>query len=132
MRPWCPPPLRSTNRRINSRRLLQPIWRIFVVHYHCRLWEIFIFSHLSSSGSSGQVRGAEKQEIYAATFGSHLSMTHLHRAGGGHGPLGPPGSATAISQFLWLITIAAHGRSSYFPVYFSIYCKNRYFFLTIC
>ena len=30
-------------RRINSCHLLEPIWRIFVVHYHCRLWEIFIF-----------------------------------------------------------------------------------------
>ena len=37
----------SACRRINSRCLLEPIWQIFVVHYHCRLWEIFIFSHFS-------------------------------------------------------------------------------------
>ena len=30
----------------------------------------YLVSH--SSGSSGQVRGAEKNEIYVATFGSHL------------------------------------------------------------
>ena len=49
-----------------------------------------------SSGSSSQVRGvAEKHEIYAAVKGGHLFYDlFLQGWGGGHGPLGPPGSAT--------------------------------------
>ena len=37
----------------------------------------------SSGGSSGQLRGGEQHEIYAAAFGGHLFMTYFHRAGGG-------------------------------------------------
>ena len=45
----------------------------------------------SSSGSSSRVRGAEKHEIYAAAFGSHLFYDLFSQGQGGHGP---PGSAT--------------------------------------
>ena len=47
----------------------------------------------NSSGSSGRVKGAEKHEFYAAAFGSHPFYDFFYTAGG-HGPLGPPGSAT--------------------------------------
>ena len=47
-----------------------------------------------SSGSSGWVRGAEKNEIYAAAFGGHLFNDLFLQDQGGHGPLGPPGSTT--------------------------------------
>ena len=50
-----------------------------------------------SSGSSGRVRGgAEKHEIYAAAFGGHLFYDLFSQGQGGHGPLAPPGSATAL------------------------------------
>ena len=46
---------------------------------------------MSSSGSSGRVRGAEKHEIYAVAFGGHLFYDLFSQGrGGGHGPLGPP------------------------------------------
>ena len=38
--------------------------------------------------------GNKKHEIYAAVFCGHLFMTYFYRAGGGYGPLAPPGSAT--------------------------------------
>ena len=50
----------------------------------------------SGGGSSGRVRGAEKHEIYAAAFGGHLFYDLFLQGQGGHGPLGPPGSATAF------------------------------------
>ena len=44
-----------------------------------------------SSGSSGRVRGgAEKHEIYAVAFSSHLFYDLFSQDRGGHGPLGPP------------------------------------------
>ena len=54
--------------------------------------------NVSSSGSSGRVRGGEKHEIYAAAFGGHLFMTYFHRARGGHGPLGPRPDPLLVSQ----------------------------------
>ena len=49
----------------------------------------------SSSGCSIRVRGAEKHEIYAVAFdGPFLWL--IFTGPGGHGPLSPPGSATAL------------------------------------
>ena len=57
--------------------------------------------YLFSSGSSGRVRGgAEKHEIYAAAFSGHPFYDLFSQGRGGHGPLGPPGSATAITKNL--------------------------------
>ena len=54
---------------------------------------------LSSSGSSGRVRGAEKHEIYAAAFGGHLFYDPFSQGRGGPWPpRPPPGSATAVAQ----------------------------------
>ena len=55
-----------------------------------------LWKKISSSGSSGGVRGAEKHEIYVAAFsGGHLFYDLLSQGQGGHGPLDPPhGSAT--------------------------------------
>ena len=51
----------------------------------------------SSSGSSRRVRGgAEKHESMQPSLVAIFFMTYFYRARGGHGPLGPPGSATAI------------------------------------
>ena len=47
-------------------------------------------TYVFSSGSSGRVRGAEKHEIYAATFGDHPFYDLFSQGQGGHGPLGPP------------------------------------------
>ena len=41
-----------------------------------------------SSGSSGRVRGAEKHEIYVATFGGHL-FYDLFSQGRGEGAMAP-------------------------------------------
>ena len=40
--------------------------------YENMQWENCLNVHLSSSGSSGQVRGDEKHKIYVAAPGSHL------------------------------------------------------------
>ena len=57
-----------------------------------------------SSGSSGRVRvrvwGAEKHEIYKAAFGGNLFYDLFSQGQGGHGPLGPPGSAAAVGCVL--------------------------------
>ena len=42
---------------------------------------------IPSSGSSGQVRGGEKHEIYAAASGSHLFYDLFLQGWGGHTPL---------------------------------------------
>ena len=69
----------------------------------CRtcLWDIL---DQYSSGSSGRVRGGgpSKHEIYAAAFGGHLFYDLFSQGQGGHGPLGPPGSATAVTVNLFM------------------------------
>ena len=54
----------------------------------------------SSSGSSGRVRGGGPRNMKSMQppMAAIFFMTYFHRAGGGggHGPLRPPGSATAF------------------------------------
>ena len=45
--------------------------------------------HHNSSGSDGQVTGAEKHENYAATFGSHLFYDLFSQGQGGMAPSAP-------------------------------------------
>ena len=67
---------------------------------YCFLKIRLMFSQISS-GSSGRVGGGEKHEIYMAAFGSHLFYDLFLQDGGrGHGPLGPPGSATANAEIV--------------------------------
>ena len=66
---------------------------------------------MHSSGSSGQVRGAEKHEIYAAAFGSHLFYDLFSQGwGGGHAPLAPSGSTTVALQLETFRFIKCYGR----------------------
>ena len=48
--------------------------------------------HRIQRPGGGGGEGAKKHEIYVATFGGHLFMTYLYRAGGGGAwpPLHPP------------------------------------------
>ena len=63
---------------------------------HANFPPVIEFWILTSSGSSGRVRGGgEKHEIYAAAFGGHLFYDLFSQGRGGHSPLAPPGSATA-------------------------------------
>ena len=58
--------------------------------------------NLSSSGSSGRVRGTGKHEIYAAAFGGHLfyDLFSQDRGGGGMAPsVSLPGSTTVKGPF---------------------------------
>ena len=43
--------------------------------------------------------GAEKHEIYAAVFNSHLFMTYFYMTRGAMAPSAPPGSATVTYNF---------------------------------
>ena len=55
--------------------------------------------NVSSSGSSGRVRGgAEKHEIYAAAFGGHLFYDLFSQGQGGPWPLAPPPDPLLVSQ----------------------------------
>ena len=57
----------------------------------------FSCTFLVSSGSSGRIRGGPRNtKSMWSPLVAIFFMTYFHRAGGGgHGPLGPPGSATA-------------------------------------
>ena len=52
---------------------------------------------ISSSGSSGRVRGGEKHEIYAAAFGDHLFYDLFSQGRGGPWPPRPPLDPLLIS-----------------------------------
>ena len=58
---------------------------------------VYLVKKGNSSGSSGRIEGgAEKHEIYAAAFGSHLFYDLFSQGlgGGAMAPSAPPGSAT--------------------------------------
>ena len=77
-----------------------------------------------SSGSSDWVRGgAEKHEIYAATFGGHLFYDLFLQGRGGHGPLGPPGSATVLIHWKF-ISWTSWNRPSSKPIPFNAFATH--------
>ena len=67
---------------------------------------------LSSSGSSGRVRGGPRNmKSMRPPSAAIFFMTYFHIAGGGHGPLGPPGSATAFNGFMSDWSFTGHAKS---------------------
>ena len=51
---------------------------------------------LCSIGSTSQVGGVKKHEIYVAAFGGHLFYDFFVQGWGAMAPSTPPGSATAV------------------------------------
>ena len=69
-----------------------PLW----ISFCC--WGILQWSNYlaaASSGSSDWVRGARNMKSMRPPSAAIFFMTYFYRARGGHGPLAPPGSATA-------------------------------------
>ena len=66
------------------------VW-IFCTQQDLDIWTLlFSLPHFFSSGSSSRVRRAEKHEISAVAFDSHLFYDLFSQGQGGHGPLGHP------------------------------------------
>ena len=60
-----------------------------------------------SSGSSGRVRGEPRNmKSMRPPSAAIFFMTYFYRAEGGHGPLGPPGSATETDMYLDIATFS--------------------------